>query len=120
MLEEVASRAGLEPAEAAYVEVVEEYPDLQTVLRGCLAAPPFRRAARAAGEEAVRDALAEALATFQTPGGRYRLPGELRCLIARAGSPNGWIATRLDDRRGGDRGSHYVFFVCDGQPAGLA
>lgn len=88
VLEELASRVGLQPAEATYVEVVEEYPDLQTVLRGCLAAPPFRRAARAAGEEAVRDALTEALAPFETPGGRYRLPGELRCLIARAGSPH--------------------------------
>lgn len=84
VLEELASRAGLEPAEAAYVEVVEQYPDLETVLRGCLAAPPFRRAARSAGEEPVRDALAEALAPFRTTDGHYRLPGELRCLVARA------------------------------------
>lgn len=84
VLEEIAAQAGLEPVEAGYVEVVEEYPDLQTVLRGCLAAPPFRRAARSAGEDPVREALSETLAPFELASGRYRLPGELRCLIARA------------------------------------
>ena len=84
VLEELAAQSGLTPTDAAYVEVVEEYPDLQTVLRGCLAAPPFRRAARIAGEEPVRTALAEALSPFEIESGRYRLPGELRCVIARA------------------------------------
>lgn len=84
VLEELVTRAGLTPTEGAYVEVVEEYADLQTVLRGCLAAPPFRRAARAAGEEPVRAALADTLAPFETASGRYRLPGELRCVVARA------------------------------------
>ena len=88
VLESAARDAGLEPVEAAYVEVVEAYPDLPTVLRGLMAAPPLRRAARETGELQVRAAVTEALAPFRVDGGRYRLPGELRCLIARAAGPS--------------------------------
>ena len=70
------------PKEAGYVEVTEDYPDLETMLRGYMAAAPFVRAGRAAGEQAVRDALTEALRPLRTSTGRYRLTDELRYLIA--------------------------------------
>jgi hypothetical protein len=50
--------------------------------RGYLAAPPFVRAARAAGERAISDALTEALRSLETSTGRYRLEDEVRYLIA--------------------------------------
>ncbi len=81
-LETRATDAGLSPKQAGYLEFAEEYPNLETMLRGYLAAPPFVRAARAAGEEAVREALVEALRPLQTSSGRYRLEDEVRYLIA--------------------------------------
>ncbi len=62
----------------------EEYPNLETMARGYLAAAPFVRAIRAAGEEAVREALTEALRPLETSTGRYRLEDEVRYLIATA------------------------------------
>jgi len=50
--------------------------------RGFLAAAPFARAARGAGEEAVREALTEALRPLETSTGRYRPADEVRYLIA--------------------------------------
>ena len=81
-LERVAAEAGLTPIEAGYVRVPEEYPDLETMLRGYMAAAPFVRAARSAGEEAVREALSHALQPLKISSGRYRLEDELRYLIA--------------------------------------
>ena len=81
-LETLATDAGLSPREAGYFEFAEEYPDLETMLRGYLAAPPFVRAARSAGDEAVRESLTEALRPLETSSGRYRLEDELRYLIA--------------------------------------
>jgi hypothetical protein len=78
----VAAEAGLTPIEAGYVRVPEEYPDLETMLRGYMAAAPFVRAARSAGEEAVREALSHALQPLKISSGRYRLEDELRYLIA--------------------------------------
>jgi hypothetical protein len=82
VLEARATEAGLTPKEAAYIEIAEEYPTLETMLRGYIAAPPFVRAARAAGEQAVNAALTEALRPLETSAGRYRLEDELRYLIA--------------------------------------
>ena len=81
-LETRATEAGLSPKEAGFLEFAEEYPNLETMLRGYLAAPPFVRAARAAGEEAVRESLTEALRQFETASGRYRLEDEVRYLVA--------------------------------------
>ena len=81
-LETYATGAALRPKEAGYLEYAEEYPDLETMLRGYMAAPPFVRAARAAGEEAVRESLSEALRPLGTASGRYRLEDEVRYLIA--------------------------------------
>jgi SAM-dependent methyltransferase len=53
----IAREGGLQPTELAYFEYVEEYPDLQTMARGMLAAPPGRAATRATSADAVRAAL---------------------------------------------------------------
>jgi hypothetical protein len=82
VLEGLATKAGLTPREAGYVQVPENYPDLETMRRGYMAAAPFVRAARAAGEDAVREALTQALRPLETSTGRYRLEDELRYLIA--------------------------------------
>lgn len=82
VLEAIATEAGLTPKEAAYVNVAEHYPDLETMVRGYRAAAPFVRAARAAGDEAVRAALSEALRPLEISTGGYRLEDELRYLIA--------------------------------------
>ncbi|MGH2920209.1 MAG: class I SAM-dependent methyltransferase [Solirubrobacteraceae bacterium] len=81
-LEARATEAGLAPRQAGYLEFAEEYPDLETMVRGYMAAAPFVRATRAAGEDAVREALTEALRPLEAPSGRYRLEDEVRYLIA--------------------------------------
>jgi SAM-dependent methyltransferase len=83
-LEKLASEAGLRPKEAGYVEVTEEYPDLDTFLRGYLAAGPIVSAVRSLGEQAVRDALAEGVHPLLTTSGSVRIEDELRYLIAAA------------------------------------
>jgi SAM-dependent methyltransferase len=82
VLEAIATEAGLAPKEAAYVNVAEHYPNLETMVRGYRAAAPFVRAARAASDEAVRVALSEALRPLETSTGGYRLEDELRYLTA--------------------------------------
>jgi ubiquinone/menaquinone biosynthesis C-methylase UbiE len=82
VLETLVSEAGLTPKEAGYVDVPEEYPDLETALRGYLAAGPVVRAVRASGEQVVRDALTESLRPLRTSTGGVRLEDELRYLIA--------------------------------------
>jgi ubiquinone/menaquinone biosynthesis C-methylase UbiE len=82
VLESLATEAGLTPREAGYLEVAEEYPDLETLLRGYLAAGPIVRAVRSAGEQDVREALARALAPLRMSTGGYRIEDELRYLIA--------------------------------------
>ncbi len=72
MLEALAIEAGLAPTEAGYLPFTEDYPDQETMARGYMAAAPFVRAARAAGEAAVREALTEALGPLETP--RWPLP----------------------------------------------
>jgi SAM-dependent methyltransferase len=84
VLEARAVEAGLKPVEAGFLAFEEEYRDLETMVRGYLAAPPFVRAASLAGEDAVRDALADALAPLRTETGVYVLEDEIRFLIATA------------------------------------
>lgn len=82
VLEALATEAGLAPREAGYLEVAEQYPDLETLLRGYLAAGPIVRAVRGSGERAVREALTGALAPLRMSSGGYRIEDELRYLIA--------------------------------------
>jgi SAM-dependent methyltransferase len=83
-LESLATAAGLTPREAGYFEVVEEYPDVDTFLRGYLAAGPIVSACRSLGYEAVREALAEGVRPLVTAAGGVRIEDELRYLIATA------------------------------------
>lgn len=83
-LEARVTAAGLIPREAGYLEFIEEYPDLETMARGYMAAPPFVRAARQAGEVPVREALVQALRPLRCSSGRYQLRDEVRYLIAEA------------------------------------
>ena len=84
VLEALAAEAGLAPQEAGYLPFMETYANLETMVRGYLAAAPFARAIRAAGEDAVREALTAALRPLAAPDGGYRLEDEVRYLIARA------------------------------------
>jgi hypothetical protein len=56
--------------------------DLETLLRGYLAAGPVVCAVRSLGEQAVREALAGPLAPLRTSTGGYRIEDELHYLIA--------------------------------------
>jgi SAM-dependent methyltransferase len=78
----VAREAGLRPTELAYFEYAEEYPDVETMARGMLAAPPGLRAVHAAGADNVRAALSEAVRPCVSPTGAVRLREEVRYLIA--------------------------------------
>jgi SAM-dependent methyltransferase len=78
----IADKAGLRPSEIAYFQYVEEYPDVETLARGMLAAPPGLAASRAAGADAVRDALGAAVRPRVTGAGTVRLREEVRYLIA--------------------------------------
>lgn len=84
VLESLALDAGLTPREADYLEVAEEYPNLETLLRGYLAHGSIMRVVRSSGERAVREALAGALAPLRTSTGGYRFEDEYRYLIATA------------------------------------
>lgn len=81
-LEGLATNAGLTVKEAGYIEFVETYRDLETLLRGVMAAPPMIRAGRTLGDDAVRDALTQVFHAFETPAGNYALEEEVRYLIA--------------------------------------
>lgn len=76
--------AGLSTVETGYLEIAEEYPDLDTVLRAWLSTGPVRLAVRNAGEAAVREALTGALAPLRTSSGGYRIEDEYRWVIAQA------------------------------------
>lgn len=84
VLEELAERAGLAPREAGFLQFEERYPDLETLLRGVMAAPPMVRAVQAAGSQAVREVLTDAFRKAETADGTYVLEEEARYLIATA------------------------------------
>jgi SAM-dependent methyltransferase len=81
-LEALAQRAGLTPRAVHTVACPWVYPDAATVLRGLMASGPAIRAIQAKGEDAVRDAVLDALAPFRMPAGGYRLSNSFRYLIA--------------------------------------
>ena len=83
-LEALARRAGLEPRSIVGLDWTWRYPDLETLLRGWLSPGPSAAAVAAAGEPAVRDALAAAASAFRMSDGSYRLENVCRCLIAEA------------------------------------
>jgi SAM-dependent methyltransferase len=84
VLEEIATAAGLTPEDAFDVAWVYDYPDEEELVRAMLSPGLAVAAIRSSGEEAVRDAIVEALAPYRTPSGGYRLENEWHYLVARA------------------------------------
>ena len=82
-LEPLLAQAGLETVEAGHLEIAEEYPDLETLLRAWLSIGPVRLAVRNAGEEAVRDVLSRAFVPLRTSSGGYRIEDEYRYVFAK-------------------------------------
>jgi SAM-dependent methyltransferase len=84
VLESLAKEAGLVAREAGYLEVVEEYPDLDTLLRGYLAHGSVVRAVRSTDEPRVRDALSQGVGPLISASGGVRIEDEYRYLVASA------------------------------------
>ena len=87
MSEEIALRAfvtsaGLSAHDMVDVDVIWEYPDLNTALAGLLSAGPAIRAIQHSGRDRVRAAVTEALAPFTQSAGDYRLENSFRYLRA--------------------------------------
>lgn len=83
-LEALATQAGLTPSKVVEVDCPWVYRDEETALRGLLSAGPAMRAIQQAGEQAVRDAVAQAIAPFKTASGGYEMRNRFRYLIATA------------------------------------
>ena len=81
-LETLASEAGLKPKEAGYVELAEEYPDLDTFLRGYLAAGPIVSAIRTLREKPAARRTRRRRTSLMTASGGVRFEDEYRYLIA--------------------------------------
>jgi SAM-dependent methyltransferase len=82
-LEQLVESAGLAPAVTGEAACSFDYPDGEIAWRALSAAAPFVTAIRAGGEPAVRAAVEDALAPFQTATG-VRLQNTFRYLITRA------------------------------------
>jgi SAM-dependent methyltransferase len=83
-LEDVATRAGLEPERAFDTSWSYEYPDCDTLCRALVAPAGIAVLVGPDREEEFKKALAEGLAAYRTPAGTYRLENEFHYLIARA------------------------------------
>jgi SAM-dependent methyltransferase len=84
VLDALVERSGLAPTDAGYLQGQSEFPDEATMLRGQRSTPMAVFAERAAGEEAVRDAILRAYAPYRTASGGYRLEIEWRYVKATA------------------------------------
>jgi SAM-dependent methyltransferase len=84
VLEELATRAGLEPAEAFDASWDLEYPDEDTLGRALVAPAGIAVLVGPEREQEVKDAIVAGLAPQRTPEGAYRLRSEFHFLIARA------------------------------------
>lgn len=81
-LEALATKAGLTPTRVLEIDCPWVYHDEATALRGLLSAGPAMRAIQNAGEPAVRDAVAKAIAPFKTASGGYEMQNKFRYLTA--------------------------------------
>ncbi|HYN49701.1 MAG TPA: class I SAM-dependent methyltransferase [Thermoleophilaceae bacterium] len=82
VLEALLGEAGLIATDSGYLEITEEHPDLETVLRFLMSAGPVRLAVRNSGEEAVRAALTKGLESLAGPDGTLQITDEYRYVIA--------------------------------------
>ena len=89
VLEQMVRDAGFSESEGQFFAFEERHPDVATLVRGMMAAPPMIRVGRAVGDDAVRRALTEAATAFARDGGEVVLREELRVVTARAQPANG-------------------------------
>jgi SAM-dependent methyltransferase len=84
VLEELVTKAGLEPRSTFDLSYAFEYPDEETLARRLLAPGLVVEAIRGSGEEPVRRAIVESLARFRRDDGSYSLSNEWHFLVASA------------------------------------
>jgi SAM-dependent methyltransferase len=84
VLEELATRAGLQPEEAFDFSFPYEYGDADTLGRLLMAPMGLGEVVGPDREYHVREQIVAAMAPYRTAGGGYRLHNEYRCLVARA------------------------------------
>jgi SAM-dependent methyltransferase len=84
VLEDIATRAGLEPEQTFDVSWAYEYPDEATARRALVAPAGLARLAGPDREEQLKDAIIAGLAAHRFTDGRYRLRNAFHGLIARA------------------------------------
>ena len=63
------------------IDCVFEYADLETALRGQMAAGPSQRVVEIFGREKVEEAVRGALARFATDSGMVRMQNQFRCAV---------------------------------------
>ena len=80
--EDLMQRAGLTPQDSGEFDHIFEYPDAETAVRALSSAAPATRAIRHSGGEAVRHALAAALARFARANGSIALKNRFRWVRA--------------------------------------
>ncbi len=83
VVEGLMEAAGLRPHESGDLGCVFEYPDEATAIRAISSAGPSARAIRHAGEDALTEALREALRRFERPDGSVALRNRFRWVVAR-------------------------------------
>ena len=84
VIEEMLTSAGFAPTERGTVEVVNEWPDVDTAVRALAAAGPSIPAIETVGYDAFRDALREVMAPFTSDGVGIRISSELGWITADA------------------------------------
>ena len=84
VLEDIASKAGLDPESAFDTSWSYEFPDEETVRRALIAPAGIAILVGPDREEEVKDAIASGLATHRDPDGIYRFQNTFHSLIARA------------------------------------
>lgn len=82
-LRQFATEAGLTPVEVFDVDSPYRFPDEATALRALSASGVAARVTQLAGEAAVREAHAKAIAPFRQADGSFRLGASFRCLLTR-------------------------------------
>ena len=83
-VEGLLQQAGLAPLTSAEVDCPFQFPDLETAVRGHMSAGVAAMAIRQAGTEAVRQAIAEALAPYRQNGSGYHQRARFRYVVAAA------------------------------------
>jgi len=84
VLEDIATQAGLTPAEAFDITMSYGFPDEATLRKALVAPGGLAVLVGPQRETELGDAIVAGLAPYRTADGGYRLQSEFRCLIARA------------------------------------